>query len=78
LTARETEILALVAQGFTNQQISDALHIGRETVRWNMRMIYGKLGVHDRESAVLRAFGTSLRKPSLPETIDGVSAVVGG
>jgi DNA-binding NarL/FixJ family response regulator len=68
LTARETEILALVAQGFSNQQISDALHIGRETVRWNMRMIYGRLGVHDRQSAALHVFGTGVRKPSLPET----------
>ncbi len=67
-TARETEILALVAQGFSNQQISDALHIGRETVRWNLRMIYGKLGVHDRQSAALHAFGTGVRKPPLPET----------
>jgi len=67
LTAREMEILALVAQGFSNQQISDSLHIARETVRWNMRMIYGKLGVHDRQGAVLRGLGAPLRKPSVPE-----------
>ncbi len=67
LTPRETEILALVAQGFSNQQISEALHIARETVRWNMRMIYGKLGVHDRQSAVLQAFGSGQRKPSAAE-----------
>jgi DNA-binding NarL/FixJ family response regulator len=68
LTPRETEILALVARGYSNQQISEALHIARETVRWNMRMIYGKLGVHDRQSAVLQAFGSGPRKPSAPET----------
>jgi DNA-binding NarL/FixJ family response regulator len=67
LTTREVEILALAAQGLTNQQIAEALNIGRETVRWNMRMIYGKLGVHDRESASALAFGTGLRKPVLPE-----------
>jgi DNA-binding NarL/FixJ family response regulator len=67
LTTREFEILALAARGLTNQQIAEALHIGRETVRWNMRMIYGKLGVHDRQSASALAFGTGLRKPVLPE-----------
>ena len=68
LTPRETEILTLVARGYSNQQISEALHIARETVRWNMRMIYGKLGVHDRQSAVLQAFGSGPRKPSAPKS----------
>jgi DNA-binding NarL/FixJ family response regulator len=63
LTAREWEILSLVAQGLSNRAISDVLQIAHETVRWNMRMIYKKLDVHDRKSVILRAFGTNARKP---------------
>jgi DNA-binding NarL/FixJ family response regulator len=51
LTSRESEILALVAKGYTNKETAEALCISRETVRWHMRMVYGKLGVHDRQSA---------------------------
>jgi DNA-binding NarL/FixJ family response regulator len=70
LTSRETEILTLVAQGNTNQQIAHTLCISRETVRWHMRMLYGKLGVHDRQSAISQALrpGQSPRKPSVPES----------
>jgi DNA-binding NarL/FixJ family response regulator len=69
MTARETEILTLVSQGYTNQQIAEALCICRETVRWHMRMLYGKLGVHDRQSAATHAVkpAGNIRKPSLPE-----------
>ena len=63
LTAREWEILALVAQGLSNREISQVLRIAHETVRWNMRMIYKKLDIHDRKSVILRAFGTNGRKP---------------
>ena len=66
LTAREWEILSLVAQGLSNRAISVVLRIAHETVRWNMRMIYKKLDVHDRKSVVLRAFGAGGRK--LPDS----------
>jgi NarL family two-component system response regulator LiaR len=49
LTAREQEILSLLAAGKNNQEIADALFISRETVRWHMRGVYSKLGTHDRE-----------------------------
>ena len=69
MTAREAEILTLVSQGYTNQQIAETLCICRETVRWHMRMLYAKLGVHDRQSAASHALqpGLNVRKPSLPE-----------
>jgi len=70
LTPREWEILALVAQGLSNRAISQALRIAHETVRWNMRMIYKKLDVHDRKSVLLRAFGTNGRKPLEAEAGD--------
>jgi DNA-binding NarL/FixJ family response regulator len=69
MTAREAEILTLVSQGYTNQQIAESLCICRETVRWHMRMLYAKLGVHDRQSAASHVLQplNNVRKPSLPE-----------
>ena len=50
LTAREEEVLALLAAGHSNRKIAESLFITRDTVRWHMRAIYRKLGVHDRSS----------------------------
>ncbi len=67
LTHRETEILRWVAGGYRNQEIATRLFISVETVRWHLRAIYSKLGVHDRLGAVLTAFGVlgSGHKPNL-------------
>lgn len=59
LTSREAEILQLVAQGCSNQEIAERLFISVETVRWHLRGIYNKLGVHDRLSAVIHVHGSS-------------------
>lgn len=56
LTARETEILALLREGRSNAEIANALHVGVETVRTHRRNIYRKLGVRTRrELAALGA-----------------------
>ena len=52
LTAREEEVLVLLAAGHSNRKIADSLFISRDTVRWHMRAIYRKLGVHDRSSVL--------------------------
>jgi DNA-binding NarL/FixJ family response regulator len=52
LTAREEEVLTLLAAGHSNRKIADSLFISRDTVRWHMRAIYRKLGVHDRSSVL--------------------------
>jgi DNA-binding NarL/FixJ family response regulator len=52
LTAREEEVLGLLAAGHSNREIADSLFISRDTVRWHMRAIYRKLGVHDRSSVL--------------------------
>jgi DNA-binding NarL/FixJ family response regulator len=57
LTAREAEILALVAEGLKNGEIADQLCISPLTVRWHLRSIYGKLGTHDRASAAASSAG---------------------
>jgi DNA-binding NarL/FixJ family response regulator len=56
LTARELQILELVAQGSTNKQIGVALDISDNTVRHHVNNIMEKLQVSDRTEAVATAF----------------------
>ncbi len=55
LTGRETEILRLVARGYNNREISDALEIAEGTVKNYISSILSKMGVRDRTRAVLKA-----------------------
>ncbi|WP_010647412.1 response regulator [Oceanobacillus massiliensis] len=62
LTDREKEILLLIAQGKTNQQIADDLFIALKTVKVHVSNILGKLEVQDRTQAVIYAFQNNLVK----------------
>ncbi|UTW06907.1 LuxR C-terminal-related transcriptional regulator [Pseudomonas benzenivorans] len=55
LSARELAVLQLIAQGCSNQQISDSLFISLHTVKTHARHINSKLGVERRTQAVARA-----------------------
>jgi DNA-binding NarL/FixJ family response regulator len=55
LTDREREVLVLVAQGLSNQQIADSLVISERTARTHVSNILGKLGVVSRTQAALLA-----------------------
>ena len=55
LSEREVEILRLLADGLTNQEIGRALFIGVGTVKWYLSNLYGKLAVRNRTGAVARA-----------------------
>jgi predicted ATPase/DNA-binding CsgD family transcriptional regulator len=55
LTSRELEVLELIANGLTNQQIADELILSVGTVKFYTSQIYGKLGVSSRTQAVARA-----------------------
>jgi LuxR family maltose regulon positive regulatory protein len=55
LSARETEILKLIAQGLSNKEIARSLDIGPETVKSHLKSAFTKLGVERRAQAVSRA-----------------------
>ncbi|MCG8349270.1 MAG: response regulator transcription factor [Chloroflexales bacterium] len=55
LSAREIEVLSLVARGASNKQIARTLHISEATVKTHLIHIFGKLGVADRTAAVTTA-----------------------
>jgi len=62
LTSRELEILLLMAEGKTNQDIADDLYIALKTVKTHVSNILSKLNVQDRTQAVIYAFKHSLIK----------------
>jgi DNA-binding CsgD family transcriptional regulator len=55
LTDREMEVLALMAEGFTNREISEILSISPHTVKSHVIHIFNRLGVNDRTEAATLA-----------------------
>jgi len=55
LSEREIEVLQLIAEGLTNQEIANRLYLSLNTVKVHTRNIYGKLDTHHRAEAVARA-----------------------
>jgi DNA-binding NarL/FixJ family response regulator len=55
LTAREMEVLHLLAEGLTNRAIAERLHISEHTAKFHVNAILGKLGASSRTEAVVRA-----------------------
>jgi len=60
LSARELEVLALVAKGQTNAEIGRSLHITEATVKTHLLRAFGKLDVSDRTAAVTTAMARGL------------------
>jgi DNA-binding NarL/FixJ family response regulator len=52
LTRREADVLALVAEGFTNAQVAQRLFVEVSTVKTHVNALFAKLGVRDRRAAV--------------------------
>jgi len=63
LSARELEVLELVARGSTNREAARTLFISEATVKTHLLHVYAKLGVPDRASAVAAAFDRGLLTP---------------
>lgn len=63
LTARELEILSLVAAGLTSNGVSNRLHISPKTVENHKQRMFAKLGVQNQAHAVSVAMRTGLMRP---------------
>ncbi|WP_449278831.1 response regulator [Leucobacter sp. GX24907] len=60
LTERETEVLRLLAEGYSNRQIAEALFLAEGTIKNHVSTLLAKLGARDRTNAVLRALHEGL------------------
>jgi DNA-binding NarL/FixJ family response regulator len=63
ISARELEVLELVARGASNREAAEQLFISEATVKTHLIHIYSKLGVNDRAAAVAEAFNRGLMIP---------------
>ncbi|MEV4616325.1 response regulator transcription factor [Kitasatospora sp. NPDC049258] len=64
LTAREAEVLALIAEGMSNAEIAQELYVSQATVKTHINNLFAKTAVRDRAQAVAYAFRHGVRRSS--------------
>jgi DNA-binding NarL/FixJ family response regulator len=67
LTAREREVLELLARGLTNKEIAESLVVTTNTVKRHLKTVFEKLAVHTRSAAAARAVNAGI-SADLPQT----------
>jgi DNA-binding NarL/FixJ family response regulator len=68
LTARESEVLRLIAAGKSNREIARALFVSEATVKTHVNRIFAKTGSRDRTQAMRYAYTHGYADPQLPVT----------
>jgi len=63
LSARETEVLNLIAAGMTNRQIGETIFVTEHTAKYHVTSLFNKLGVSSRAEAVARGIALGLLEP---------------
>ncbi|HVT93819.1 MAG TPA: response regulator transcription factor [Bryobacteraceae bacterium] len=78
LTRRETKILELICEGYSNQAVAEKLYVSRETVRWHLRSLYSKLGASSRQAAIQIAVNGGWTSPGGLRKPDYVKPILPG
>jgi DNA-binding NarL/FixJ family response regulator len=63
LTAREHEVLTLIARGMCNREIAGELYLSQATVKTHVARVLRKLGLRDRTQAVVAAYDLGIVRP---------------
>jgi non-specific serine/threonine protein kinase len=74
LTRREREVLVLLAQGYSAPEIAQQLTLALSSVKWYVQQVYSKLGVNNKQRAILRARELGLLEMHPPVTTVNSSA----
>ncbi|MCA2219186.1 response regulator [Jidongwangia harbinensis] len=64
LSARELDVLRLMARGASNREIAQDLRLAETTIKTHIGTIFTKLGARDRAAAIVMAYDTGLVRPS--------------
>lgn len=76
LTSREREVVTLVSDGLSNNEIADQLYVSPRTVQSHVASALGKLGARTRTQLAVMAIRRGMI-PLHPATVDGVGATRG-